>query len=750
MCELAKQWRVALAVAVVLSVGLAGQVAAADEQEQQILDAFGRGITLYETGDYAAARAAFDQLLTMEPGMQTALKMRDMAELGQFFEMKEVEELREEAERLLDLLTRAARQRKRAVAEPDRLVADFQSPELATYGNARIELLGHGPYAVPYVVHLLKLDAEEEQTVVARAISLLAELHPDACLPLIEVLSNTDSTLLKTRAADVLGQIGDPRAVPALMAVLEDEAAGADVKGAAEDALLNITGRMPEDLGSAAEQYVDLAGAYFAQDKARVGYTYALSADIWEWNPAGADLAEQVVYEEVPVYLNYQRMATEVALDGLAAEPGNAQLQALLGAALVRQLALCEFFKGADMRLGGKEVTDDIHQDAAVRAEALGVQAPVVLRMLKTPVLAQALRLALGAGDGPAALYLVKALGDKLAASGPGALEADVAEVLAAALDSGDKDVRYNAAIVLVAAGPGGELAPPQKVMDVMGAALKAAADRNALIIMDNFQMRNKLVNVLYGLDVATIESTVLEPRIESALALEPSVDIVFLAGNVEVGKFTRIMTLLKGDPRTMEAPLYVVVDPTAEAPRMSDYEGIADVIGPDALRTEAVQPIVEEQVFARSRSAFTDAEEALVLKAARALAAVNPLATAYPLAVLEPPLVKALTGYSEEVSAAAVAALAEFGSSATVEPLAELVSGDGSVALRSAACRAVAAVLKRTGAAPAEDVVAVLKDTLAGEDQAMRQAAAEALSAAGLPAGEVLALVRTEGLGEQ
>jgi hypothetical protein len=749
MCERAKQWRIALAAAVALSLGVAGTVSAAEGQEQQILDAFQKGITLYETGDYAAAREAFDQLLLMEPGMKTALKMRDMAELGQFFKMKENEELREEAERILDLLTRAGRQRKRQVADADKLLADFQSPDIEVYGRARIELLGHGPYAVPYVVHLLTLDAEEDQTTVARAMSLLAELHADACLPLIGVLNGTDNALLRSRVANVLGQIGDPRAVPALLAALADEAATADVRDAAEDAIMSITGKAPDELGSAAQEYAALAAAYLFEDKATVGYTYALSADIWDWDPAGADLAARVVYEEVPVYLNYQRMATEVALDGLASAPGNAELQALLGASLVRQLALCEFFSSADVRLGGKEVTEEINQDAAARADELGVQVPVVLHMLDTSVAADALTLALEAGDGPASLYLVKAIGSKLAAAGPDALQADVADAVVAALESGDKDVRYNAGILLVASDPSAGLAPAEGVMKVMSAALKAAADRNALVVMDNFQMRNKLASVLYSLGVATVSNTVLEPRIEWSLSLEPSVDVVFLAGNVEERRFARVMALLTSDPRTKAAPLYVVVDPVADAPKMSDYEGITAVIGPDALREETIRPIVEEKVLAESRSAFTDEEEALVLKAARALEAVNPLATEYPLAMLELSLVKALTGYREEVSAAAVAALAEFGSTAAVGPLAEVAAGDGSVPLRASACRAVAAVLKRTDAAAPEDVVAVLEGLVAGQEQDLREAAAEALSVAGLPDAELVGLLRSEGLGE-
>ncbi|MCK4375694.1 MAG: HEAT repeat domain-containing protein, partial [Candidatus Brocadiae bacterium] len=120
------------------------------------------------------------------------------------------------------------------------------------------------------------------------------------------------------------------------------------------------------------------------------------------------------------------------------------------------------------------------------------------------------------------------------------------------------------------------------------------------------------------------------------------------------------------------------------------------------------------------------------------------------PFGDVELPLIKALTGYSEEVASAAVGSLAAFGSGQSVDPLSRLVAGAGSEQLRVAACRAAAAVLKRTAGGASEEAVAVLTEALAGDVQALKEAAAEALSAAGLSADDVLLLLRTEGLGEQ
>jgi HEAT repeat protein len=686
----------------------------------------------------------------MKPGMQTALKMHDMAELGQFVEMKQNEQLRLDAERILDLMTRAARQRRRDIGVPDQLVEDFQSDDLTVYGKAQVQLSGHGPYAVPHVVHLLVLEGAGQQGVVAHAISLLANMHRDACLPLVRVLRGTDDPLLQSRVAGVLGQIGDARAVPALMATIEDPDSGDQAKGEAAEAVVSITGQSPAELGSAAEQYVALAKAYFKEYKPKAGYTYGLTADVWEWDPAGEELRQKVTYEEVPNYLYYQRMATEVALDGLAIAPGDKDLQALLAASLVRQLARCAFFKSEDIRLGGVKLEAEIKQDAAERAAEFEVEVPLALNLLEAPVLAQALQMVLSVEDGPASLYLAKALSNKIAASGPGALDADTAAALIAALDSGDKDVRYEAAVTLVRANPTGADVPAEETMRALGAALMAAADRNALVIMDNFQVRNRLVTLLRKAGAATTESNILEPRVEGALSLEPSVDIVFLSSDVPALRFERVVRLLAKDPRTKSAPLYMVALPVSGGPELAQYTEVEAFLSPDDLIATKLQPILDEKVFAESRSLFTEDEEALVLRAAEALAPVNPLDTMYPLALLEPALTRALTGYKEEVSLAAVAALAKFGSEQSIEPLSGLVVGDASLGLKVAACRAMAAVLKRTETGLPEEVLAVLKDAMAGDEQALREAAAEALSGGGLSAEDVLLQLRTEALGEQ
>ncbi len=99
----------------------------------------------------------------MKPGMQAALQMRSSAELQEFVKMRDIPQLKDQADEILKLMMRAGREAKRNIENVDQLLADFRSPEAITYAKAAIELKGHGPYAVPYVVGMLALDKPEEQ-----------------------------------------------------------------------------------------------------------------------------------------------------------------------------------------------------------------------------------------------------------------------------------------------------------------------------------------------------------------------------------------------------------------------------------------------------------------------------------------------------------------------------------------------------------------------------------------------------------
>jgi tetratricopeptide (TPR) repeat protein len=745
MTKHAKRWGAAL-VAAVLAVGLVGTAWAQDTQDDALLAVFQQGITYYETGEYEQARGAFDQVLAAQPTLAMAVKMREVAELGVFFKMMENDMLGPQAEKLLDLMVRAVRQNLRIMEAPEQFVEDLRATEGERYGTAYVTLRSHGPYSVPYLLPLLGEAGTGELALVGRVISLLGGMQKDACLPLIQVLRHTDDALVKGRLAGALAQLADIRAVPALMAMWEDPGELEPVRREVGRAIRAITDAEPETLSSAVDQYISVGQSYLAEDSSRVGYTYGFTGDVWYWVPADTDDAATVLYEEVPDFLYHKDMAENLALEGLEIEPASTELQALLGAALVRQLAVCEQVRLAESPAEeAGEVAAAQHEAAVERADMLADQIPMALRLMSTSTLARALDMALDVEDGAASLYLVKTLADRLAAR-PMAAEPEAMDTLARAIDSRGRHVRYNAAVTLVASCPDGACGDPEKTMAALSATLRAATARTALVVIGDFQTRNTLGELLRDCALQAVEAPVNEGGIQAALSLQPSVDVVFLSANVPDLLFGRVLEMVQEDPRTRGVPVYAVIGPGDEVADVVHREGIAAVLPVDDLRPVKIQPIADA-VLARSLSAFTDEEEALVLKAVQAVQAVDPEATAYDLPMLEPALVMALTGYGEDVTRGAIGALVPFGSPEVLPHLGKIVAGDASTEVKVAACKAIVAVVTRTQAAVPPDTVAAVKNALVAEDAALQQAGAEALSVAGLEAGELVGLIRTAAL---
>ena len=739
--------RCAVGLAAVVLVVCAGGISGAEATgQEQLLQTFQRGINHYQAGEFQQARQAFDRVLAMEPTQKMALEMRNMAELGIFFRMRDREELGPQADRLIELMSRAVREARREIKAPTALIEAFRSRDAVEYGRARIRLKSHGPYAVPYLAPLLALQGADEQYLAGRTFSLLADLHPDACLPLIQILTHADSAVLKERVAGVLGQIGDERAVPALLRVRESEDALESTREAAADAFRAITGKDPAEM-SASASYADLALAYFQGDAYRVGYTYGMTADVWQWDADAADLPQKVVHQQVPNYLYYARMGAEVAWAGLSAAPEDTELQALLGASLVRQLALSRFYASGEKQFGGRAVSDEQKQDATARADRLSKEVPVVLGLLDAEPVGRALRMALDSHYAPTALFLVKALRTKLSIAELETSEDIAAQALAAAMDSGFKDVRYKAAVALVEGSPTGDAAPADYTMEVLAAALRAATAKRALVLVDDFMMRNKLSDLLKDGGLATLEVPVNEGSIESALHLEPSVDVVFLSNEVPELLMGSVMEKLASDPRTKGLPVYVVADPSGEGADVSGYDAVTKVLTADDVRAETLEPIIAE-VTAESQSPFTEQEKAQVLDATRVLDDVDQNTTAYPAGKLQPALIDALTGYGDEVTAAAVDALSKFGGEPCLLPLSKVVETGSTDPLKVSACHAIASVLERTDVALPIEAADILEAAHAEGSQAVQEAAAEAIGSCRLTGGRALDLIRTEPLG--
>jgi len=560
--------------------------------------------------------------------------------------------------------------------------------------------------------------------------SVLADIGRPAAPPLAEALRAEDK-VLRLRVAAVLGQLGDRRAVPDLLALLEGLEGSDPAAQAAAEALRSITGKQASELGPAVARYQALALDYLREDVAAVGHVYGEWQAVWYWDPQGKDLEHRLRYELVPSYLYYQRLAAENALKALNLDPGNTELQAILIASLSRQLCLTSGFSAG-------YPDGELKADAERRAGAFASGVPVACHLCGADAVGKALMHTLELGDGAASLYLVKLLGGKV-----GRETGEAAEALLAALDFPGAEVRCRASVEILKASPTGAIGDPAKVMQVFAAALGHAAKRTALLVSNDMQVLNKLAVVVEGQGWQVTKASVDGGAINKALDLRPAVDAVFLSAGAEPKLFKTAYSKLKSDARTAPLPLYVVLDPRNTTLDLSDYEGISAVISPDDLRAAKIEPLLTKAAAVGEIPSEGERAE-LVLLATQALEAVDPATTRYPLEALEPALCAALTGYGEAVALSAVRNLGRLGSAAALPALERALTREGASAeLKAAVCKAIASVVSRTGESLNPSLVTALGAALEGEVQAVREAAAEALSVSGTPPRRLLEMTR-------
>ena len=139
---------------------------------------------------------------------------------------------------LLDKAKPTVEAKKRDPDAIKKLVDEALSGELDTRRRAGLELgTRSGDYAVPYLLpHLADADAEK----VVNAIFAFHSIGGEAVLPLSQAMATSDARL-RGYIAVVLGDIGDPRALPVLRRAAEKDA-DESVKAKANAAIAKIGG----------------------------------------------------------------------------------------------------------------------------------------------------------------------------------------------------------------------------------------------------------------------------------------------------------------------------------------------------------------------------------------------------------------------------------------------------------------------------------------------------------------------------
>ena len=480
---------------------------------------------LVRVGQAGQAVPYLQKFLESKPDDATLLAIRDKYGAGSILRLAEFPETRDTARPLLERLTAASR---RSAAAPERLreaVAGLAASR-AEQRDALDRLREAGPYAVPPLVAALRDSghSREDRALIAANAGRLDRTTVPAW---IAVLDAPDSTLAAD-AAEILGRIGDARAVPALTYYGARRAEG-PLRDAARAAVARLTGRPFEAQPRTPVRVL--------ADEARRYLVHAITfpgdaVEVWEW--AGDAPAPRTASKEEAEGLLGLRYARE-ALD---LDPADAAAQAT--------------FVGLALQQGAGRSPGRFPADDPARAWPTALAAGPA-------VLGNVLRQAIADGQSDLAATAAMALGrvidrDSLAAG-------KRPSALVEAVTAPDRRVQFAAARALVELDPVRPFPGSDRVVPALARFVAPnPAVPKAVVIDGNLNRGNRVANLLRELGYDASAAASGEEGFRQA-AGTADVEAVFLEPGGLQGPWKTIDTLtnLRADPRTAGLPIFLL-----------------------------------------------------------------------------------------------------------------------------------------------------------------------------------------------
>lgn len=508
-------------LSMIVFFGTDAKIAAADQAPTGTSDVYNlivSGIDAYQNEQYSDARDSFEDVIALSPNWEVLIEVRRRLELGRLTEIVTDVALRERPEEagaaseaastVLSMMTEAHRMRKMDVTNLDKVMDDFISEEHEKYMNARITFIEHNMYSVSYLLELLAQTDAEKKLLIARTVTTLRDIRRSAALPLIAAMQTEDELLL-TRIISALAHVGRRDALAPLLAVTEDQGLDDSTREAAWESIqdIQVQLRVPVELESAIDEYVNLTRLYLTEDKSEIGHVVSRYVPVWWWDARGEKIRHKLNIEFVPNFVYYQIQGTQTAMQGLALYPDHSELQSLLLAAMSREYAHLKRYKEKG----------SVEEFVDYAGKRLNIIAPVFNRTAHlfgpTPM-AHALMEVLEIEDDEAAVYLINSLAGKKMVSGP------VINTLCLALESENPQVRFDSALVLIKVAPElpDEFCSADKVIAVIRKAIKYSDEVPEIpghkeIVKSTL---NALINVIDRLDNYPVWK--LEPEFSEAV----------------------------------------------------------------------------------------------------------------------------------------------------------------------------------------------------------------------------------------
>ncbi|QEH36209.1 hypothetical protein OJF2_47690 [Aquisphaera giovannonii] len=599
------------------------------------------------------------------------------------------------------LVARFAEASRRYATMPERLAALTAeltgSPQEQNFAVAGLREAG--PYAVPAILEAMQKPGvpPEARALYVKNLGRLDRSTVPALLAAVEA----DDPAVAADAADALGRIGEPTAVPFLTYAAAAPGTPAPVKEAARAAIARLTGRPYGSRGHAPERVLSDAAWRFHRHEVEFPSDPVI---VWAWDAdrkVPAPRAMKKADAERALGLKLADQAVRLAPGDLDARAARASL-ALEGA--VERVGFNDF--------PGKE---QAAFDAAAK-EGPGVLAEVLRR---------------AAADGK----------DDLAAAAAMALARDIRpedlardgrpHPLVDALVAPGRRTQLAAARAIANLDPKGPFPGSSRVVPALARFLAAEPPPRAVVIDSNANRGSQVAGALSGLGYYALME--LEGG-QGFLAAADSADteLVFVAHALEGNRawtLTDVLTNLKRDARTANLPVYVYGPLHLDVERPSiprNFPGVKFIVQP-------VSPEVLGQLLGGRPSRLTPADRSrYAAEAASLLAKIagrpdGPFAA--DLAAAGPALIFALNIPESRESAAA--ALAEVPTTGAQRSLADIVLDPAYEApYRAAAARHLARSIARFGPLVSGDQeTQLVADASSEPDAAAREAIAAAVS---------------------
>lgn len=365
---------------------------------------------------------------------------------------------------------------------------------------ARERLVYAGEYAVPQL--LKAMTDKRDLPLAAESRLLLAEIGRQAVFPLVAALPGLDASAQEQVVA-VLGEIPYKTSLPFLYD-LHGSTKFATTREAAERAITKIEGRVDGSV-PVAQRYLELAEAFYTQTRTLEAFPGEAYQILWTFDPS-AGLTMVPIRSEV----FHEAMAMRLSERGLVLDPTSQPLLALWLASNFQR----EF---------------QSPKDYANPAYAAGRR--------------DAMYYAVAAGPGPVKRVLARGIDTKhagLVRKAIAALEQTAGASTMVAIENGRKPlvealrhpnrrVQYDAALAVAAASPVESFDGAERVVPILGGAIRDAGTRFAAVVAARLEEQQSLAAMLKEQGYTVLPPGFSMDQIASAVNESPAIDVLLI-----------------------------------------------------------------------------------------------------------------------------------------------------------------------------------------------------------------------------